>query len=115
MNSHEKVKSEGKLNREVVSSLYKNGPLVPIKDNHKSFMNGRVISKPVFVEAHQAFEHISPVNHMTYSAANFSSTIFSSANGRIEIKIDRQSAEKAIGIKFRIRLSESAGANNITI
>jgi hypothetical protein len=115
MNSLEKARSHGKVNREVVSSLYKNGPLVAVKSNLKVFKGGREIAKPVYVEAHQAVEYSSPVNHMVYSAANFSSSIFSSSNGRIEIKIDRQSAEKAIGFKFRIRLSESGGSNSITV
>lgn len=114
MNSLEKARSVGKVNREVVSSLFKNGPHVPIKSTFRTFKNGRETLKNVVVESHQAVEHASPHDFLTYSASNFSSSIFSSANGRIEIKIDRGSAEKAIGLKFRIRLQETGGVNSVT-
>lgn len=115
MNSIDKLKKANLLNREVVSSLYKNGPKVRSGHVVQSYKNGKPIAKEVHVEGHQAFEHSAPINHMYYTASNYSSSIFSSANGKIDIKIDKQSSDKAVGMKLRIRLTESGGSNPVTI
>lgn len=114
MNSLDKLKKAGKINRNVVSSLYKNGPRIRTDEVHRSFKNGRPVAKEVHVEPHQAIEHAAPHDEMFYTAQNYSSSIFGSANGKIDIKIDKASCEKAHGLKFRIRLTESGGSNPVT-
>lgn len=115
MNTLEKARADGKINREIVSSLYRNGPIIPTNSNIKVFKNGREVAKQVFVEAHQAVEFASPVSHIVYTASNYSPNIFSSANGKIDVKIDRGSSEKVTAIKFRIRLTETSGTNYVRV